>query len=179
MSLPFKSSLRSAIRLLVFSVALLLGIQVPAFVDQYSQRVDAHYQEVSLNISGFQQTAALLFGGDMAALVEYYRSSSDPVFRSDANSVQFILTRYQRIAAEQAALQGNGLAVAWHVVVAADQELFNEALTQYSYTVPLNALALQWGFALAISIMLLIELAMSGCVHCVRALRRRRPGVPV
>ena len=44
-------------RLVIFAAGLLLGIQVPAFVDQYKNRVAAHYLEVSANIAGFQATA--------------------------------------------------------------------------------------------------------------------------
>ena len=53
----------------VIGFGLLLGIQVPNFVDQYSRRIDAHYQEVSENISGFQSTADLLFSGDLEELI--------------------------------------------------------------------------------------------------------------
>ena len=81
------SLLKTYSRLLIFGFGLLLGIQVPNFVDQYSRRIDAHYQEVSENISGFQSTADLLFSGDLEELIRYYRQSNDAVFESDAQSI--------------------------------------------------------------------------------------------
>ena len=124
--------------MLIFAAGLLLGIQVPAFIDQYQQRVDAHFREVSANISGFQATADAFFEGDLDALVSYYRHSDDAVFSHDADSVNNVVQRFRRLSAEQQAMQAGRLAVALHVLFAADSELRSEALAQYSYTVPLN-----------------------------------------
>ncbi len=152
----------------------MLGIQVPSFIDQYQKRVDAHFQEVSANISGFQSTADLLFAGDIEALIAYYENSTDAVFQRDAGSIRLIVNRFNRISAEQLALQNNVLAVAIHVMFAADQEFFDEAVEQYSYTVPLNSIAIQWGLALAIFITLTIDLILFACVKCVGLVGRRR-----
>jgi hypothetical protein len=70
----------------LFAVGLLLGIQVPSFIDQYQQRIDAHFREVSINITGFQDTADRLFSGDLESLIAYYRKSNDEVFQRDAAS---------------------------------------------------------------------------------------------
>jgi len=167
------SFLRTTSRLLVFGGGLLMGIQVPAFVDQYSQRVDAHYREVTANISGFQRTADEMFGGDLYQLVQYYRQSNDPVFESDAQSVQNIVDRYYRISGEYELMQGNLVEVAMHVLLTADTELLQETRNQYSYTVPLNGIALQWGFAAAVVLFLLAELCVGCCVGCVHWARNR------
>ncbi|MBS25040.1 MAG: hypothetical protein CMQ28_05295, partial [Gammaproteobacteria bacterium] len=50
----FSSIFRASIRLAIFAVGILFGIQVPSFVKQYDERIDAHFREVSINISGFQ-----------------------------------------------------------------------------------------------------------------------------
>ena len=125
-------------------------------------------------IAGFQRTADDLFGGDLYALVDYYRQSNDVVFERDADSLQIIVDRYYRISAEQQALQGNLLAVVRHVMFSADSELMQEARAEYSYTVPLNSLALQWGIALAVLMILLSELTYSCCAGCVRLVRGRK-----
>ena len=166
--------LKAYSRLVIFAVGILFGIQVPSFVDQYTKRIDAHFQEVSINISGFQQTADNLFSGDLAALIAYYDASNDAVFRSDANSIRLIADRYNRLENERAALQNNGLAVAMHVMFTADQEFFQEALDQYTYTVPLNSIAIQWGLALAIFITLTLDLSFFGCKKCYKVIRQRK-----
>jgi hypothetical protein len=172
------SFIHTASRLLVFGGGLLLGIQVPAYVDQYSQRVDAHFREVSANIAGFQRTADEMFEGDLRALVDYYRQSNDPVFRSDADSVQSIVDRYVRIGNEYRAMQGNVFAVATHVLFFADDEMSTETRNQYSYTVPLNGIAMQWGFAVALLVFLLLELSVAACAGCARLVRGRHAHHP-
>ena len=159
---------------MVFGAGLLLGIQVPAFVDQYSQRVDAHYREVSANISGFQRTADEMFGGDLRALVDYYRNSDDPVFESDADSVQNIVNRYYRLSGEYQAMQNNLVSASLHVLFAGDNELLSETRELYSYTVPLNGMALQWGLAAALIFFLLVEISIGCCAGCVRLINKRR-----
>jgi hypothetical protein len=166
--------LRASSRFLIFGLGLLLGIQVPAFVDQYRLRVDAHYREVSANIAGFQHTADVMFGGSLDALVSYYRESGDQVFQSDAASVQTIVDRYRRFSAEQQIMQGNLAKAAWHVLVAADAELLDETREQYTYTVPLDALALQWGAAIAMLLLILSEACVFGCVKCTHLVTRRK-----
>jgi len=70
--------LKAYSRFAIFATGILIGIQVPSFVDQYAKRIDAHYQEVSINISGFQKTADSLFDGDLEALITYYERLLSP-----------------------------------------------------------------------------------------------------
>lgn len=169
-----KALLGTYSRLLLFAGALLLGIQVPSFIDQYEKRIDAHYQEVSANISGFQSTAKLLFDGDIEALIIYYRGSGDEVFERDALSIRLIVDRYNRITAERVAMADNVIATALHVAFAADQEFFNETMGQYSYTVPLNTIAVQWGLSLAILFIIAIDICLFGCAKCAGMIGRSR-----
>ncbi|GJM14157.1 MAG: hypothetical protein DHS20C12_25600 [Pseudohongiella sp.] len=167
------SLLKTYSRLFIFAGGLLLGIQVPNFVDQYERRIDAHYLEVSANISGFQSTADLLFAGDIQALIAYYQESNDAVFESDAQSIRSIVDRYDRISAERAALSGSALAAALHVILYADDEFIEETFNQYGYTVPLNLSAVEWGLAIALLLTLTIDLGLFGCVKCAGLIGRK------
>jgi|TARA_B110000438_G_scaffold18459_4_gene17155 hypothetical protein len=171
--------LKAYIRFAIFATGILIGIQVPSFVDQYAKRIDAHYQEVSFNISGFQKTANSLFGGDLEALIAYYDGSNDTVFRSDSESIRLITDRYYRLENERLALGHNALVVAMHVLFAADQEFFQETLEQYTYTVPLNSIAIEWGLAIAIFSILIIDLLYFGCTRFYKLVSRRKAGMSV
>ena len=61
--------LRSYLRLALFACGLLLGVQVPGFVDDYGKRVEAHRLESQQSLKGFQDTARRFFKGDLDALV--------------------------------------------------------------------------------------------------------------
>ncbi|MBD3649377.1 MAG: DUF2937 family protein, partial [Pseudomonadales bacterium] len=49
--------------IILASLLLLTGLQVPSFVDQYEKRVDAHLLEVTENLRGFQEIADEYYGG--------------------------------------------------------------------------------------------------------------------
>ena len=168
------SLLKTYSRLFIFAGGLLLGIQVPNFIDQYERRIDAHYLEVSANISGFQSTADLLFSGDIEALITYYAESNDLVFESDAQSIRVIVARYSRISNEREALSRNIFAAAMHVLLYADAEFIDETFEQYGYTVPLNMLAVGWGIAIALLLTITIDLGVFGCVKCAGLINRRK-----
>jgi hypothetical protein len=85
--------------------------------------------------------------------------------------------RYNRITIEQTALQGNMAASAWHIAFVSDREFFNEAMEQYSYTVPLNSIAIKWGLALAVLSTLAIDLMVFGSTRFFRLLMHRRKEV--
>ena len=85
--------LRSYSRLLLFTLALLVGVQIPGFMLDYEQRVDAHRLESDQALSGFRRTAQQYFEGNLDGLLAHYRASEDPVFRSDADSLGVLLRR--------------------------------------------------------------------------------------
>ena len=148
---------RSYLRLLLFTLGLLVGLQVPGLVNDYRQRVEAHRLEAQHALSGFQQTADRFFNGDVQALLRHYRESPDPVFNSDAGSIDHLLTRNRLLEQEWQALQGNWLSQAWHVLVQPDPELRRETLAGYSYQVLLVPEAIGWGLAIGFLLAFLVE----------------------
>lgn len=164
--------LKHYMRLGIFAFGLLVGVQVPAFVDQYSKRVDAHLLEATQNLSGFQFTADRYFSGSIEALIAHYAASNDPVFQQDALSIRAIYTRVLALQKESGRLAQDSLHRAWHVFSRPTSTLFDETRQVYSYTVPLNPLALIWGAGFALIIALLFDGCM-GCVgYCVHHLRK-------
>jgi hypothetical protein len=149
--------LRSYLRLGLFALGLLIGVQVPGFIQSYSDRVEAHRLESEQALKGFRDTAQRFFKGDLDALVAHYRVSDDPVFRSDADSLNLLLERSSRWNAQWLALQGPWYARAWHVLVAADRELLAETHQAYRYQVLLAPEAIAWGVGCALLLAWLIE----------------------
>ncbi len=148
---------RSYLRLLLFTFGLLAGIQVPGLVKDYSQRVEAHLFESREALDGFRQTAERFFKGDLQALLQHYRSSDDPVFNSDANSIESLLIRNRVFEHEWQMLQNGWLERTWHVLVNADSQLREETLKGYSYQILLAPEALAWGLSCALLLALLVE----------------------
>src|SRR5690554_3922963 len=111
--------LRSYLRLTLFALGLLVGVQVPGFIQDYAQHVEARRLEAQQGLQGFQATARRFFHGDLDALVEHYRTSDDPVFQNDAQSVSALVERARLLEREWQAMQRPWYARAWHVAIAA------------------------------------------------------------
>lgn len=148
---------RSYLRLLLFTFGLLIGVQVPGLINDYSQRVEAHLLESREGLKGFEATARRFFDGDLQALMRHYRSSDDPVFNSDANSIESILIRNREFEREWQILQGPWFERTWHVLVNPNSQLREETLKGYSYQILLKPEALVWGLSCALLLALLVE----------------------
>ncbi|TFF35569.1 DUF2937 family protein [Pseudomonas sp. RIT623] len=148
---------RSYLRLLLFTFGLLAGLQVPGLVKDYSQRVEAHLLESRQALDGFRQTAQRFFNGDLQALVRHYRGSDDPVFNSDANSIDSLLIRNQALEHEWQALQGSWVSRTWHVLVQPEPALREETLKGYSYRILLVPEAIGWGIGSGFVLAFVVE----------------------
>jgi len=160
--------LRAYLRLVVFAVGLLAGVQVPGFVDQYAKRVSAHYLEVQRNFAGFQRTADQYFGGSVDALITHHSSSSDAVFRDEAKTIATMYARLTSLSAELEAMRGSPLARLMHVATNANREILQETVDAYSYTVPLDAPAVLYGVCIALLLSLVIETIVVGGLSLLR-----------
>lgn len=149
---------RSYLRLALFALGLLVGVQVPGFIDDYGKRVEAQRIESQRGLEGFEATAQRFFKGDMQALVAHYQASADPVMRSDAASVEVLVQRSQWLEREWRAMQGPWYSQAWHLLTAADRELLAATYNVYRYQVLLAPEAIAWGISCALLLAGLLEL---------------------
>ncbi len=165
--------LRDYARLVTFACGLLVGVQVPGFVDQYAKRVSAHYIEAQRSFSGFRATADQFFHGSVAALIAHHRSSGEPVFIDEAKTIQGLQDRLVALEAEHAALQGSLLRQIFHVALASDREILSETTAAYSYTVPLAPAAMICGVTIGFGFALLVEALLLGALRLLGLPRRR------
>lgn len=133
------------LRIILFCGGLLIGIQIPAVVDQYAKRIDAHLTEALDIFAGFQQTADRYFEGNIQDLISHYESNDDPVFKNDATNIRFISDRVKHLKSEQIALKQSVLVRTAHVLFFADNKVFQQTLEQYSYMILIDPQALIWG----------------------------------
>jgi hypothetical protein len=159
--------------IVVACVALLIGLQVPNFVDQYQKRVDAHLREVTINLLPFQALADKYFSGDMDKLVALHRSSGEKPFQEEGSALEQMMQRKLRFEADLAALNVNLVRRVWHVLVQPDTELFEETLVQYSYALPLKQDALTFAAGFVLSILLLVESLLALVRFALRRLAAR------
>jgi hypothetical protein len=146
--------------LLIFlaCLGLLGGIQVPSFVDQFEKRLDAHLAEVRTDLKGYQDIASRDFGGSMEALIRRHRESNDMVFRDEAEPIEKMYLRLLHFQDQEQGLQAMLPGKVWYLLRYGDHELLQETWAHYTYTIPLDSLAIYSGFAAAAIVVLLLEL---------------------
>lgn len=160
-------------RLIAFAFGLLIGVQLPGFVDQYAKRVSAHQIEVSRNFAGFQDTANQYFSGNVDALIAHHQASADAPFQDEAKTIQAMYQRLKEFSAELAALQGPLIKQIFHVALRPNREIFGETRAAYSYTVPLNLPAIETGIIVAVVLAALVEALLIGILRLLRPRRDR------
>lgn len=166
--------LRAYLRLVLFALGLLAGVQAPGFVDQYSKRVSAHYIEATRNFAGFQRTANLYFGGSIEALIAHHESSPDAVFKDEAKIVAAIYARLKKLALELDAMSRSLFGRIFHVAFYPDKDILDETAAAYSYTVPLNQEAILCGLIAALLLALVVESLLIGILRLVQSTRPAR-----
>lgn len=163
------------LRLALFALGLLVGVQVPGFMQSYTERVAAQRDESAQSLSGFKQTAEHFFAGDLQALLAHYQDHQDPVIRSDAASLAHLLRRADLLESQWQAMQGPWYQQALHLLTRADAELLAQTRAAYRYQVRLAPEAIAWGLSLALVLAWLIEALVRALAWLVLPKSQRRP----
>lgn len=146
--------------IVVFGACLILGIQLPNFIDQYEKRIDAHYIEVVQNLRGFQEIANQRYGGDIEALIKKHKSSADETFQAEGEPIERMYTRMLNFEKEKSALNTTFLKKAIHVLVNGDREIIEETYSNYSPGLLLDKLAILSGIVVSVAACFLFELIL-------------------
>jgi len=167
--------------ILIACAALLVGIQIPNFVDQYEKRLDAHLSEVKNNLQGYQDIADRLYGGSIAALIAKHRLSDDDAFKQEAQPIANIFQRYEHFSKELAALATGLPGKIAYIVTKGDSELIDETFRNYSFTIPLNTAAVSAGFTFMVITVFIVEILRLLIARLFRPGRRKaaQPERPV
>ena len=161
--------------MLIFTAAVMLGVQIPNFVDQYGKRVDAHAKEVNVNFSEYMNIAKKYGTGSIEGLIKKHENSPDLTFQAEAEPIRQNYQRKKRFDAELKALQAPFISRALHILIDSDREILLDTWVNYSANVPLNSLAAICGLAFGLIASLLLELFWSLSWKLFRRERRVKP----
>ncbi|MES9898912.1 MAG: DUF2937 family protein [Sedimenticola sp.] len=158
------------LRLFLFLPGVLLGTQIPAVIDSYAKRVNAHLIEANENFRGFQQIADRHFSGDVEALIRHHEASHNTVFQEEAESIRHIYLRVQQLSAASEAL-GKGWSSRLKLLISAKESvILEETFASHSYTLPIKMETLMFGLAAG----LLLPSTAEAVIRVLYYLGRRR-----
>lgn len=163
--------------LIIGASALLIGVQIPNFVTQYKQRLDAQLTEALVYYVQFEEIAERYFDGDMQALIRKHETSPEDVFRAEARPLRELVERVARYRYQQDQLDTSYPGQIWFLATQADPELRANTWRMYSFNVPLTQQAVITGALFALLLVLLLDVCsglLKACVHRLRRPKRRR-----
>ncbi len=162
------------LKIALFVMGVLVGIQVPAFVAQYGQSLDARLAESEKTLAEFQQTANTIFGGSLPRLIHHYLNSGDEVFVQGGRSLVAISKRNSQLQAAQAEFNRSLTSAYWHVLVNPISEVRQDVWRTYQYAVVLNQAAIVFGIVMGLFLMALLELIFTALSVGVNRIRQGR-----
>ncbi|MDO5686468.1 MAG: DUF2937 family protein [Neisseria sp.] len=158
------------VRMVIFALLLLIGLQVPAFVDQYGKALQAHWSESERAVSGFRADAQKFFAGDMERLLQHYLQQTDPVIRQGGENVRTLVTRNRVLSDAVADFRSSPWRAYAHTFFYPVADVRDEVWQSYGLIAPLNMASVAFGFGFALFWSVLLDAVTAG----VKRLTRRR-----
>jgi hypothetical protein len=135
----------------LFALALLLFMQLPQFIDHYTQRYAGYHQALVDSLAAHQHNADLHYHGDLRALIDDLLGSERPGIREMGAQLERDRQREARMAAGLLILrEGNLFAKLRFLATDLDRPLAHGTLQDFKPGLPLTLDALVLGFSGAI-----------------------------
>jgi|AZIJ01.1.fsa_nt_gi hypothetical protein len=166
------------LRLILFTGGVLLGVQVPAFVDQYGKSLKAHLIESSLSLEQFEKDAKRYFDGDLDQLISHYQSNPDPVIQDGGASIDAIYKRNRDLKMAWATFSKSTYSAYSQVLFTPLADIKDEVWRHYTYTIILNKPAIISGLCCGFLLALLVEASVLIITTLVRKLFGQRTKTP-
>jgi hypothetical protein len=97
--------IRGIIYIIVFLTGFFAGGLFPSFSAQYHQRLQAQYDQVSIDLAPFQNIADRFHGGSLDALIQHHLLSTDPTFHAEGEAIQLMINSKAQLAESKAAAE--------------------------------------------------------------------------
>lgn len=168
------------LRLTLFVGGVLIGIQLPSYVDQYGKRLDAHWQESEVSVKEFKNDADKYFAGDIQALIDHYQKNPDQVINNGGRNIAALQDRNQLLTDARQRFFASQFSPYIQTIIQPVPAVRQETWESYSFTIVLNLFAITCGLISGFVIASLVELVLSllGFVllrpFAPRRVRRRR-----
>jgi len=156
------------LRLILFTCGVLVGVQVPGFIDQYGNNLEAHLLESSLSLNEFNQDAQRYFDGSFDQLIAHYQSNLDPVIKDGGDSIAAIYNRNLELRQAWASFTTSTYSAYAHVILKPLPEIKNEVWHNYTFGITLKPSAIISGLTCGFSLALLIELSSLLVIRAIR-----------
>ena len=123
----------------LFAIGVLLFMQVPHFVDQYTQRLGGYYQAQVNHLDQYQKIAKKQHQGDLGALIQEFASSDRASVRETGNNISVIQSQAASIKKDLQVLDHKPLtSKIIHLLTSSRYDIAQQTLTHYKPGVPFS-----------------------------------------
>ncbi len=160
----FKRFLVSSFDHIFFVVSFIAGVQLPEFIQQYTQLINGRLAEAEFHLSKFQLVADQHFEGSLNQLTTRYRDNSDPAIQQMGQTIIELSSRVEQFQAQISLLtQHHYLERLYYFILNLDYHSATLTAEQYVLAIPLTIEALLTGLISA-TILLLIRVGLFALV---------------
>jgi len=138
------------ITMLLFVLMFLVGLQIPAFMDQYTKRVDAQLVESSRSLRPYKQIADKYHEGNIEALIQLHRQSDRPSFIDEADAIQSNVTREKYLLEHLQLLNKNLFSAAATMLLHVDEEIYDRTYNQFTMSIQFTKVSLVFAAFMAV-----------------------------
>ncbi len=139
----------------LFTLCFLIGVQLPEFVQQYSQRLSGHLNEAQHQLQQFQFIADTQYQGSLVTLIKRYQENSDLAIQQTGQLVNNLSIRITELDFSLNQLQQNNYwQRIYYFVTDMNIEMAQATAKQYILAIPLEMNALITGVLFAVFVLI-------------------------
>ena len=143
---------------LIFTSLFIAGIQLPAFIQQYSQVINGKLAEASFHLQKYQEIADKFFSGNLSKLIQQYKNNNESAIEHTGQLVESTLSRVEFLQQQFNGLtQQQYLDNLYFFITQFDQQSVQLTTQNFQPAIPLSIEALTTGIILA-TVALVIKL---------------------
>ena len=145
---------RNYLRLCVFFIAALVGLQAPGFKDDYGHALRSAVTQTHASMRPFIDDAERFFGGSLDNLLAHYQNSNDPVYAKGGENLGLLLERKENL--DSALLDYNEHPY-FHLVTSPVLPISEQVWRNYTPQIQLNSEALISSLVFALVVSWVVE----------------------
>jgi len=150
----------------LFTVTVILGMQLPAFISAYVQRLSGHLNEANIQLSKFKEIAEFQYQGDIDQLITAYLKNSDFSIQQTGKMIAELINRVEHYQVHMNTLTtGEYIERVQYFLFNFDRSLAQDTLAYFKLSLPLTVEAVLTGLAIAI----LLSLTEKACFYTGKA----------
>ena len=123
----------------LFALGVLLFMQAPHFVDQYSQRLGGYYQAQLNHLEQYQQIAQTKHQGNLDSLIQEFTSSTNASVRDTGQNISVIQEQTKAVKIDLNVLDNKPfVAKIMHLLTSMRYEIAQQTFVNYKPGVPFS-----------------------------------------